>query len=77
MLEIAEKIVDQQRAEFDPSPFVDRCEQALRDVIERKKEGQPVTVAAREVAEAAHAIGSGRQPATARFGAGALRARYA
>ena len=45
MLEIAEKIVEQQRAEFDPSQFRDRYADALRDLIERKKKGQPVTAA--------------------------------
>src|SRR4029450_7719224 len=45
MLDIAEKIVDQQRGEFDPSQFIDRYEQALREVIERKRQGQPVAVA--------------------------------
>jgi DNA end-binding protein Ku len=45
MLEIAEKIVDQQKAEFDPSAFVDRYEDALRAMIERKKKGAPVALA--------------------------------
>lgn len=48
MLDIAEKIVDQQRGDFDPSKFVDRYEQALREVIDRKRQGQPVAVAAEE-----------------------------
>jgi DNA end-binding protein Ku len=48
MLDIAEKIVDQQRGEFDPSQFIDRYEQALREVIERKRQGQPVAVAAND-----------------------------
>jgi DNA end-binding protein Ku len=46
MLEIAEKIVEQQRGTFDPTRFVDRYETALREVIERKKKGQPVAVSA-------------------------------
>jgi DNA end-binding protein Ku len=37
MLAIAEKIVDQQAGEFDPSEFVDRYEDALRELIEEKK----------------------------------------
>ncbi len=46
MLDIAEKIVEQQSGEFDPSDFKDRYEQALRDLIKRKQKGQkPVTVA--------------------------------
>ena len=48
MLDIAEKIVDQQRGEFDPSQFVDRYEHALREVIERNRQGQPVAVAAND-----------------------------
>ena len=42
MLEIAEKIIDQQKAEFDPTQFVDRYEEALRAMIEEKKKGKPV-----------------------------------
>jgi DNA end-binding protein Ku len=42
MLEIAEKIIDQQRAEFDSTHFVDRYEEALRALIEEKKKGKPV-----------------------------------
>src|SRR5262249_59344711 len=40
MLEIAEKIIEQQEAEFDPSAFKDRYEDALRDLIERKTRGE-------------------------------------
>ena len=32
MLEIAEKIIEQQRGDFDPARFVNRYEQALREV---------------------------------------------
>jgi DNA end-binding protein Ku len=39
MLAIAEKIVDQQAGEFDPADFVDRYEDALRELIEEKKKG--------------------------------------
>jgi DNA end-binding protein Ku len=42
MLQIAEKIIDQQDARFDPSHFKDRYEEALRALIERKKKGKPV-----------------------------------
>lgn len=42
MLAIAEKIVEQQAGTFDPADFVDRYEDALRALIERKKKGQPV-----------------------------------
>jgi DNA end-binding protein Ku len=51
MLDIAEKIIDQQRGDFDPALFVDRYEQALREVIARKRDGMPVAVAANEVPE--------------------------
>src|SRR4051812_39375345 len=46
MLEIAEKIIAQQQARFDPSHFKDRYEDALRALIERKKKGKPVEAAA-------------------------------
>ncbi|SEP47576.1 hypothetical protein SAMN02990966_06846 [Rhodospirillales bacterium URHD0017] len=39
------------RGDFDPTRFVDRYEQALREVIARKREGMPVVVAADEVPE--------------------------
>lgn len=42
-LEIAEKIIAQQDATFDPTRFKDRYEDALRELIARKKKGQPVT----------------------------------
>jgi len=51
MLEIAEKIVEQLEAEFDPSEFKDRYEDALRALIERKKKGEPVVSAAPEQEE--------------------------
>jgi DNA end-binding protein Ku len=40
MLQIAEKIIEQQGAKFDPSQFKDRYEDALRDLIARKKKGE-------------------------------------
>jgi DNA end-binding protein Ku len=42
MLEVAEKIIAQQEAEFDPSEFKDRYEDALRDLIKRKAKGEDV-----------------------------------
>jgi len=45
MLEIAEKIIKQQEGKFDPSTFKDRYEDAVRDLIARKKRGQKVTTA--------------------------------
>ena len=41
MLEIAKKIIDQQKGEFDSTQFVDRYEEARRVLIEEKK-GKPV-----------------------------------
>jgi DNA end-binding protein Ku len=48
MLEIAEKIIDQQAAKFDPTQFKDRYEDALRDLIARKSKGKPVISTAPE-----------------------------
>ncbi|HYC66498.1 MAG TPA: Ku protein [Reyranellaceae bacterium] len=45
MLAIAEKIIEQQEAKFDPSQFKDRYEDALRDLIERKKKGEELVSA--------------------------------
>jgi DNA end-binding protein Ku len=45
MLDIAEKIVDQLEGKFDPATFKDRYEDAVRDLIVRKKKGQKVTTA--------------------------------
>ncbi|MBP1686724.1 MAG: putative ATP-dependent ligase protein, partial [Deltaproteobacteria bacterium] len=45
MLDIAEKIIEQQEGKFDPSTFKDRYEDAVRDLIARKKRGQKVTTA--------------------------------
>jgi len=51
MLEIAEKIIEQQETAFDPSGFRDRYEEALRDVIERKAKGEPLVAAETEEPE--------------------------
>jgi DNA end-binding protein Ku len=40
MLQIAEKIIEQQGATFDPTGFKDRYEDALRDLIARKSKGE-------------------------------------
>ncbi|HKV14128.1 MAG TPA: Ku protein [Reyranella sp.] len=42
MLDIAEKIVEQQSGNFEPSEFTDRYEDALRALIEEKRKGRPV-----------------------------------
>jgi DNA end-binding protein Ku len=39
MIAIAEKIIAQKEADFDPSQFNDRYEEALRELIERKQKG--------------------------------------
>ena len=48
MLDIAEKIIDQQAAAFDPTRFKDRYEDALRELIARKSKGKPVVSTAPE-----------------------------
>ncbi len=48
MLEIAEKIIEQQEADFDPSRFTDRYEDALRALIAEKRKGKPVRVSTPE-----------------------------
>lgn len=51
MLQIAEKIIEQQQAKFDPRRFKDRYEDALRALIARKKKGQPVVAEEPEAKE--------------------------
>ncbi len=44
MLEIAEKIIEQQEAKFDPAEFRDRYEEALRELVKAKAKGhKPAT----------------------------------
>lgn len=46
MISIAEKIIEQLEGPFDPSQFVDRYEEALKQLIEDKKKGRaPARVA--------------------------------
>lgn len=45
MLQIAEKIIAQREGKFDPSTFRDRYEDAVRDLIARRKKGQKLTTA--------------------------------
>ncbi|MBV9904497.1 MAG: Ku protein [Alphaproteobacteria bacterium] len=40
MVQIAEKIIEQQEGEFDPSMFEDRYEKALRKLIQDKEKGR-------------------------------------
>ena len=39
MVEIATRIIGQKEAEFDPTEFTDRYDEALRDMIEAKQKG--------------------------------------
>lgn len=43
MITIAEKIIHQKMADFDPSEFNDRYEDALRDLIKQKQKGHKIT----------------------------------
>lgn len=45
MIEIAEKIIDQQEGAFEPAHFKDRYETALRDLIRRKERGEKLVTA--------------------------------
>lgn len=42
MIAIAQKIIEQQEGPFDPSQFVDRYEEALKDLIEAKQKGHKI-----------------------------------
>jgi DNA end-binding protein Ku len=46
MISIAEKIIEQQEGPFDPSQFVDRYEEALKQLIADKKKGRKVAAVA-------------------------------
>lgn len=45
MVQVATKIMAQKQAKFDPATFEDRYEDALRDLIKRKRKGQNVVEA--------------------------------
>jgi DNA end-binding protein Ku len=45
MIEIAEKIIEQQEGAFAPEQFEDRYEKALRDLIRRKEKGEKIVTA--------------------------------
>ena len=45
MVDIAEKIIEQQQGPFDPDKFEDRYETALRDLIRRKEKGEKLVTA--------------------------------
>jgi DNA end-binding protein Ku len=44
MIEIAEKIIEQQAGAFEPEKFEDRYEKALRDLLRRKERGEKLVV---------------------------------
>jgi DNA end-binding protein Ku len=46
MIEIAQKIIEQQEGPFEPELFKDRYETALRDLIKRKEKGEKIVTAA-------------------------------
>lgn len=46
MVEIATRIISQKEADFDPSEFHDRYDEALREMIEAKKKGRKIVEAA-------------------------------
>jgi DNA end-binding protein Ku len=46
MISIAEKIIEQQEGPFDPSQFVDRYEEALKNLIAEKQKGHKVKAVA-------------------------------
>jgi len=42
MIAIAQKIIEQQEGPFDPSQFIDRYEEALKDLIKAKQKGHKI-----------------------------------
>lgn len=51
MLDLAKHIVEQKSAHFDPSTFEDHYESALTDLINRKRNGERITPAAKPKGE--------------------------
>jgi DNA end-binding protein Ku len=51
MVEIAEKIIEQQSGPFDPSKFTDRYEEALKKLVAEKEKGKGRTVEVEEPAD--------------------------
>jgi DNA end-binding protein Ku len=45
MVQIAQKIIEQQEGDFEPEKFKDRYEEALRDLIRRKEKGEKLVTA--------------------------------
>jgi DNA end-binding protein Ku len=76
MIAIAEKIIEQRAGPFDPSAFVDRYEEALKALVERKSKGRrPVAASEPEdtkvidLMQALRASLQGDRPARGRKGA--------
>ena len=51
MVEVARKIMEQLEANFDPKTFKDRYEDALRELIQRKRQGEEIVAAAEPQAQ--------------------------
>jgi DNA end-binding protein Ku len=51
MLDLAKHIVNQKSAVFDPAKFEDHYESALTELIDKKRNGQPITAKARPKGE--------------------------
>lgn len=89
MLELASHIVDTKRAEFRPSRFEDRYEDALKELLRKKQKGEkierPRETRASNVVDLMEALrqsvktgkrsSAGRQTSTSRSGARARRAK--
>jgi DNA end-binding protein Ku len=56
MVAVAAKIMSQKEAKFDPSTFEDRYEDALRDLIKRKRKGQDVLEAEEPEEESSNVV---------------------
>lgn len=56
MVSVATKIMAQKQAQFDPSTFKDRYENALRDLIKRKQKGEDVVEAEEPETEESNVI---------------------
>lgn len=46
MVEIAARIINQKAADFDPTQFRDRYDEALREMVKAKQKGQPLVTSA-------------------------------
>lgn len=79
MVEIAEKIMKQKAAAFNPKTFDDRYEDALRDLIKRKRKGQNVVEAEEPEADDSNVVDlmEALRASIARKGGGAKKKRAA